>query len=110
MKLHFRSCNCSTEWSFYENQTLCLALSCCSARPSADGRFIAVATSPSEVRLEADEILVKTQGEHVGLLAALIEGRIVHPFWTPVYLGAHADCHARCRLTDAARKEAYNLN
>jgi len=110
MKLNFKSCRCTTEWSFYENQSLCLALSCCSARPAADGRFIAVATSPSELQLEADEILVKTQGEHVGLVAALIEGQVVRPFWTPVYVGASADCHARCRLTDDARKEAYNLN
>lgn len=110
MKLHFKSCTCTTEWSFYENQSLCLALACCSARPSVDGRFIAVATTPSELRLEADELLVKTQGEHVGLIAALIEGQVVQPFWTPVYLGVHADCHARCRLTDAARIEAYNLN
>ena len=109
MKLNFKSCHCTTEWSFYENQSLCLALTCCSARPSVDGRFIAVATSPTELRLEADEILVKTQGEYVGLIAALIEGNIVRPFWTPVYLGAAADCHARCRLTDAARKEAYDL-
>lgn len=110
MKLPFKSCTCTTEWSFYENQSLCLALACCSARPSADGRFIAVATSPSEVRLEADEILVKTQGEHVGLVAALIEAKVVRPFWTPIYIGLIADCHARCRLTDAARIEAYNLN
>lgn len=110
MKLNFRSCTCTTEWSFYENQSLCLALSCCSARPSVDGRFIAVATSPSELRLQADEILVKNQDEHVGLVAALIEAQIVRPYWTPVYVGASADCHARCRLTDDARKEAYNLN
>ena len=75
-----------------------------------DGKFIAVATSPSELRLEADEILVKTQGELDGLITALIEGNVVRPFWTPVYLGARADRHARCRLTDAARLEAYNLN
>lgn len=109
MKLHFKSCHCTTEWSFYENQSLCLALACCSARPSADGRFIAVATSPTELHLEADEILVKTQGEHVGLVTALIEAKVVRPFWTPVYVGLIADCHARCRLTDAARQEAYDL-
>lgn len=109
MKLNFRNCHCMTEWSFYENHSLCLALTCCSARRSVDGRFIALATSSSELRLEADEILVKTQGEHSGLIAALIEGKVVLPFWTPVYLGTIADCHARCRLTDAARKEACNL-
>jgi hypothetical protein len=110
MKLNFKSCTCTTEWSFYENQALCLALVCCSSRPAADGRFIAAATTVSELRLEADEILVKTQGEHFGLVTALIEGGVVRPYWTPVYLGATGDCHARCRLTDAARKEAYNLN
>ncbi|MGQ0701403.1 MAG: hypothetical protein ACT4PZ_24560 [Panacagrimonas sp.] len=109
MKLNFKSCICTTEWSFYENHALCLALACCSARPSANGRFIAAATTSSELRLEADEIMVKTQGEHVGLVAALIEGKVVLPYWTPVYLGATADCHARCRLTDAARDDASNL-
>lgn len=109
MKLNFKSCTCTTEWSFYDNHGLCLALTCCSTRPSADGRFIAAATTPHELRIEADEILVKTQGEYFGLVAALIEGGVVKPYWTPVYLGVTGDCHARCRLTDAARDEAYNL-
>ena len=110
MKLTFKTCNCTTEWSFYEDQSLCLVLACYSARPINDGRFLTVATSPSELRREADEILVKTQGEHETLVPALIDAGVVRPFWMPVYLGAQGVLHARCRLTTEAVKDAFHLN
>jgi hypothetical protein len=109
MHVQFMQWKCSTLWRFYHNGKPGLELV---AAKDCDGdiagRPIAKATVDTELRLEIDEILVKDYDENEGMAEALVASGVVEPGFSPAYVGTWQNRCARCRLTRAARQEAYS--
>lgn len=108
MNIHFNQRHWSTRWGFYRSGKLALELVATAVghAPSADLATATVAIDTT-LRVDLDEIVVKAHAENEGIVEALILAGIIEPAFTPVFVGNWHDRCARCRLTTAARQEAY---
>lgn len=109
MDVRFNQWLCRTRWDYYANARLGLWLVGTGASDSnlADGEPVASATVNHDLRFDLDEILVKNYAENHGMTLALINAGVVLEAWSPIYLGPYDSLCSRCRLTDAARREAF---
>lgn len=110
MKVQFLNDHCGTQWGYYDNGKLALQLVATGEdEDSMPGEPIATPTVNIDHRIELDEILVKDDAENEGMVAALIGAGVVQPDFTLVFIGSYRQRCARCRLTKAARIEAFGL-
>ena len=110
MKVQFLDFHCDTEWETYRNGKVALQLVATGEDPDTHpGEPIATATVNTDHRIEIDEIIVKDYSENEGMVAALVEAGVIQPEFTQAFVGGYGASCARCRLTDAARVEAFGL-
>jgi len=108
MKVTFLDFRCDTEWHTYRNDRLALQLVATGEDPDTHpGEPVATATVNTEHRVDADELIVKDYSENEGMVDALVEAGVVQPSFTRVSVGGYGVTCARCRLTEAARVEAF---
>ncbi|MDE0853919.1 MAG: hypothetical protein OSA97_05810 [Nevskia sp.] len=109
MKVQYLGHHCDVRWGFYRNGKLALQLFTSGEDPDTPpGMPVATPTINTEHRIDADEIVVKDYFENEGMVRALIEAGVIRREYTLLYVGPDCPC-GRCRLTDAARIEAYGL-
>lgn len=110
MKVTFLDFHCDTEWETYRNGKVALQLVATGEDSDTHpGEPIATATVNTDQRIEIDEIIVKDYSENAGMVAALVAAGVIQPEFTQLFVGDYGAACARCRLTDAARMEAFGL-
>jgi hypothetical protein len=110
MKLTFAGIRCQTQWGTYRNGKVALQLIATAENPDLHpGAGVATASINTEHHLEIDEVIIKDYDENTGMVVALVAAGIVEPVFSPVFIGHYGARCGRCRLTQAAREEAFGL-